>query len=167
MMTWVPGLLIFFFQASLGGLAWLWANLWMIWAIFVGFMIWIILLSLLALAISSIVKWRVVASGALLGLFFVPSAFGEIVNQLFLTRSGHLISLWATMNSIWRGLFGLFVRQTGAVRGRVSNPIYDGQSVDIVLLEPPLWVSWLIIALVCAVCVWLLARKVRAYEVIK
>jgi len=167
MMTLVPGLLIFFFQASLGGLAWLWANLWMIWAIFVGFMIWIILLSLLALAISSIVKWRVVASGALLGLFFVPSAFGEIVNQLFLTRSGHLISLWATMNSIWRGLFGLFVRQTGAVSGRVSNPIYDGQSVDIVLLEPPLWVSWLIIALVCAVCVWLLARKVRAYEVIK
>jgi len=167
MMTWVPGLLIFFFQASLGGLAWLWANLWMIWAIFVGFMIWIILLSLLALAISSIVKWRVVASGALLGLFFVPSAFGEIVNQLFLTRSGHLISLWATMNSIWRGLFGLFVRQTGAVSGRVSNPIYDGQSVDIVLLEPPLWVSWLIIALVCAVCVWVLARKVRAYEVIK
>lgn len=167
MMTWVPGLLIFFFQASLGGLGWLWANLWMIWAIFSGFMIWIILLSLLALAISSIVKWRVVASGALLGLFFVPSAFGEIVNQLFLTRSGHLISLWATMNSIWRGLFGLFVRQTGAVSGRVSNPIYDGQSVDIVLLEPPLWVSWLIIALVCAVCVWLLARKVRAYEVIK
>ena len=167
MMTWVPGLLIFFFQASLGGLGWLWANLWMIWAIFSGFMIWIILLSLLALAISSIVKWRVVASGALLGLFFVPSAFGEIVNQLFLTRAGHLISLWATMNSIWRGLFGLFVRQTGAVSGRVSNPIYDGQSVDIVLLEPPLWVSWLIIALVCAVCVWLLARKVRAYEVIK
>jgi len=167
MMTLVPGLLIFFFQASLGGRPCLWTNMWMIWAIFVGSMIWIILLSLLALAISSIVKWRVVASGALLGLFFVPSAFGEIVNQLFLTRSGHLISLWATMNSIWRGLFGLFVRQTGAVRGRVSNPIYDGQSVDIVLLEPPLWVSWLIIALVCAVCVWLLARKVRAYEVIK
>ena len=167
MITWVPGLLIFFFQASLGGLAWLWANLWMIWAIFFGFMVWIVLLSLLALAISSIVKWRVVASGALLGLFFVPSAFGEIVNQLFLTRSGHLISLWATINSIWRGLFGLFVRQTGAVRGRVSNPIYDGQLVDIALLEPPLWVSWTVIALVCAVCVWLLARKVRAYEVIK
>jgi ABC-type transport system involved in multi-copper enzyme maturation permease subunit len=167
LISWVPGLLIFFFQASLAGLAWLWANLWMIWAIFIGCMVWIILLSLLALAISSLVKWRVVASGALLGLFFVPSAFGEIVNQLFLTRVGNLISLWASMNSIWRGLFGLFVRQTGSVRGRVNNPIYDGQFVDIALLEPPLWVSWLIIALVCGVCVWLLARKVRAYEVIK
>lgn len=167
LVTWIPGLLIFFFQASLAGFAWLWANLWMIWAIFSGSLIWIILLSLLALAVSSFLKWRVVASGALLGLFFVPSAFGEIVNQLFLTRAGSLISLWASMNSIWRGLFGLFVRQSGTIRGKVDSPIYEGQVVNIALLEPPLWASWLIIALVCALCVWLLARKVRAYEVIK
>jgi ABC-2 type transport system permease protein len=167
MVTWVPGLLIFFFQASLAGLAWFWANLWMIWAIFFGCMVWIVLLSLLALAVSSLVKWRVVASGALLGLFFVPSAFGEIINQLFLTRVGHLASLWSTMISIWSGLFGLFERQTGAIRGTVSNPIYDKQFFDIKLLEPPLWASWLVILLICAVSVWLLARKVRAYEVIK
>ena len=167
LVTWIPGLLIFFFQASLAGLAWLWTNLWMIQAIFSGSMVWIVLLSLLALAVSSLVKWRVVASGALLGLFFVPSAFGAIVNELFLTRSGNLISLWATMNNIWRGLFGLFERQTGRITGTVSNPIYDKQFFDIVLLEPPLWASWLLIGLVCAVCVWLLARKVRAYEVIK
>ena len=36
LVTWIPGLLIFFFQASLAGFAWLWANLWMIWAIFFG-----------------------------------------------------------------------------------------------------------------------------------
>jgi len=167
LVTWVPGLLLFFFQASLAGLSWLWANLWMIWAIFFGSMVWIILLALLALAVSSLVKWRVVASGALLGLFFVPSTFGEIVNQLFLTRTGHLMSLWATMSSIWLGLFGLFVRQTGHVRGKVSNPIYDGQFFDIKLLEPPLWASWVLIVLVCAICIWLLGRKVRAYEVIK
>jgi len=167
LVTWVPGLLIFFFQASLSGLGWLWANLWMIWAIFFGSMAWIILLSLIALAVSSLVKWRVVASGALVGLFFVPSAFGEIINNLFLTRSGHLISLWATMVNVWSGLFGLFERQTGRVRGRVSNPIYDGQFVDIALLEPPLWASWLVIGIACAICVWLLSRKVRAYEVIK
>lgn len=167
LMTWIPGLLIFFFQASLGGLAWLWANLWMIPAIFFGCMVWIILLSLLALAVSALVKWRVVASGALLGIFFVPSAFGAIVNDLFLTRSGSLISLWAMVNNIWRGLFGLFERETGRIRGKVSNPIYDEQVFDFALLEPPLWASWLLIALVCAVCVWLLARKVRAYEVIK
>ncbi len=167
MVTWIPGLLIFFFQVSLAGFAWAWTNTWMMQAIFSASIIWIVLLSLLALTVSSLLKWRVVASGALLGLFFVPSAFGEIVNNLFLTRTGHLISLWATINSIWRGLFGLFVRQTGSIRGRVNNPIYDGQVVDIVLLEPPQWVSWLVIVLVCTICVWLLARKVRAYEVIK
>jgi ABC-type transport system involved in multi-copper enzyme maturation permease subunit len=167
LVTWVPGLLLFVFQASLAGVSWLWSNLWMAWSIFFGSVVWIILLSLLALAISSLVKWRVVASGALLGLFFVPSAFGEIINNLFLTRAGHLISMWATVNNIWLGLFGLFVRQTGRINGKVSNPIYDGQIMDIKLLEPPLWASWLLIIAVCGVCVWLLSRKVRAYEVIK
>lgn len=167
LMTWIPGLLIFFFQASLAGLTWLWANLWMIWAIFFGSMAWIILLSLIALAVSSVVKWRVVASGAMLGLFFVPSAFAEIVNELFLTRSGHLISLWASMNNIWLGLFGLFKRQVGMTRGAAGNPIYGEEFIAKALLEPPLWASWLVIVLVCAVCVWLLSRTVRAYEVIK
>jgi ABC-2 type transport system permease protein len=166
LVTWVPGLLIFFFQASLAGLSWLWSNLWMVGAILLGSMVWILLLSLVALAISSLVKWRVVASGAMLGLFFVPSAFGEIVNQLFLTRVGSLISMWASMNSIWRGLFWLFEREAGTVRGTVTNPIYERQFFDIVLMEPPLWASWLVIMLVCGVCVWILARKVRAYEVI-
>jgi ABC-type transport system involved in multi-copper enzyme maturation permease subunit len=164
--TWIPGLLVFFFQVSLAGVGWLWSNLWMIWSIFFGSMVWIILLSLIALAISALVRWRVVASGAILALFFVPGAFGEIINSLFLTKSAHLLSLWATMNSIWRGLFGLFERQTGTVRGTVTNPIYERQYFDIALLEPPLWTSWLVVILVCAVCIWLLARRVRAYEVV-
>lgn len=167
MITWVPGLLIFFFQASLAGFEWFWANLWMISSIFLGSLVWIILLSLLALSASALLKWRVVASGALLGLFFVTGAFGEIINNLFLTRFGHLISLSAAMNSIVDGLFWLFVRQSGSVRGTVTNPVYERQYFDIVLLEPPLWVSWLMFLAVCGICVWLLSRKVRAYEVIK
>ena len=167
LITWIPGLLLFFFQASLAGFEWLWSNAWMAWPIFFGSVVWITLLSLIALAVSSVLKWRVVASGAILGLFFVPGAFGEIVNQLFLTRAGHLISLWSSMNSIWMGLFGIFERQTGQVRGRIRNPVYDGQYVDIALIEPPLWASWLVIGAVCALCIWLLARRVRAYEVVK
>jgi hypothetical protein len=165
--TWIPGLLIFLFQASLAGFGWLWANLWMVWSIFLGSMVWITLLSLIALAISALVRWRVVASGAMLGMFFVPSALGEIINELFLTRAGHLVSLWATQISVWSGLFGLFERESDRIRGTVTNPIYQEQYFDITLMEPPLWASWLVLAFACAVCVWLLARKVRAYEVIK
>lgn len=167
LITWVPGLLIFFFQASLSGIGWLWSNAWMISSIFFSSAVWIVLLSLIALSVSALVKWRVVASGAMLGIFLVPSAFGEIVNNLFLTKTGNLISIWATMNNIWRGLFGLFERRAGTIKGTVTNPIYDKQFFDIVLLEPPLWASWLMLAAVCGICVWLLARKVRAYEVIK
>jgi ABC-2 type transport system permease protein len=158
LVTWIPGLLIFLFQASLSGFGWLWANAWMAGSIVFGFAVWIVLLSLLALAVSSIVKWRVVASGALLGMFFVPSAFAEIVNELFRTRSGNLFSMWATMNSIWLGLFGLFERQYETIRDRRLG--------EIAVLEPPLWASWLVIALICGICVWLLSRRVRAYEVI-
>jgi hypothetical protein len=107
-------------------------------------------------------KWRVVASGAMLAIFFIPSAFGEIVNALFLTRYGHLISLGAIMNSIWRGLFGMFQRQTGQVE---TN--FRGDFRTITLLEPPLWSSWLALGLFCAACILLIIRKVRAYEVVK
>lgn len=159
LVTWIPGLIIFFLQASLAGFAWFWKYLWVISAIFSGSMVWIILLSLLALAVSALVRWRVVASGALLGLFFVPGAFGQIINELFVTRSGQLISLWGTMNAVWLGMFGQFVRETTELR--------DSRMGAFTLLEPPLWASWLLITAVATVCVLLLARKVRAYEVIK
>ncbi|MDT7603871.1 MAG: type transport system permease protein [Acidobacteriota bacterium] len=167
LVTWVPGLLLFFFQAYLEGVGWLWSNLWIAGSIFLASAIWIVLLSLLALSVSAWVKWRVVASGALLGMFFIPSAFGEIINAMFLTRIGHLFSFGALMNNIWLGLFGLFVPQTGRIQGRITDSMHDNQLVDIRLIEPPLWASWFVIALVCAFCLWLLLRKVRAYEVVK
>jgi ABC-2 type transport system permease protein len=167
LVTWVPGLLIFAFQSYLEGVGWLWSNLWVAGAIFAASMVWIVLLTLLALSVSALLRWRVVASGALLGIFFLPSAFGALVNELLLTRVGHLISPGALVNNIWKGLFGSFVRQTGHVRGTRTDMFRDREFIDRVLLEPPLWASWLVLALVCLFCVWLLSRKVRAYEVVK
>ncbi len=131
-------------------------------SIFVGSLVWIVVLAFLSQAISAWLKWRVVASGALLAIFFIPSAFGEIINALFLTRIGHLISIGAIMNSIWRGLFGLFQRQTGSMSGTRG-----GRDFAVTLYEPPLWSSWLVLGLICAFFVLLLMRKVRAYEVVK
>lgn len=164
LLTWAPGLLLFLLQAYLEGARWFASNLWVAGAIFLASVTWIVLLSLLALAISAWVRWRVVASGALLGLFFVPSAFGEIVNGVFMTRLGNLISPAAVMGNIRRGLFGNFTREVG----RFNIEDAWGRSFrDVVLREPPLWACWLVAALVCVVCLWLLARKVRAYEVVR
>lgn len=162
LIMWVPGLLLFLFQAYLEGGGWLWQNLHIAGAIFLGSMVWILLLALMSQAVSALLRWRVAASAALLALFFIPTAFGEIVNGIFWTRWGHLISLRAVIGNIWSGLFGTFVRETGNFRGRIN-----GQRVSITLLEPPLWCSWLVLAALCAFCLYLLVRKVRAYEVVR
>ena len=162
LITWVPGLLLFILQAYLEGAGWFGKNLWLAGAIFLSAFVWIVVLAILSLAVSAWLKWRVVASGALLAIFFIPSAFGEIINALFLTRIGHLISIGAIMNSIWRGLFGLFQRQTGSMSGTRG-----GRDFAVTLYEPPLWSSWLVLGLICAFFVLLLMRKVRAYEVVK
>jgi len=162
LITWIPGLLLFLLQAYLEGAGWFGSNLRIGGAIILGSLVWIVVLAILSLAVSAWLKWRVVASGAMLAIFFIPSAFGEIVNVLFLTRLGHLISLGAIMNSIWRGLFGLFQRKTGQIEVN-----FNGSFREITLLEPPLWCSWLALSLFCAACVLLIIRKVRAYEVVK
>jgi ABC-2 type transport system permease protein len=162
LITWIPGLLLFILQAGLEGAGWFGNNLRLAGAIFLSAFVWIVVLSILSLAVSAWLKWRVVASGALLAIFFIPSAFGEIINALFLTRMGHLISIGAIMNSIWLGLFGLFQRQTGSMEGSRG-----GRDFAVTLYEPPLWSSWLVLGLFCGFFILLLMRKVRAYEVVK
>ncbi|MEP6741190.1 MAG: hypothetical protein ABJB61_01730 [bacterium] len=161
-MTWIPQLLLFCFQAYLEGAGWFVANLWIASAIFIGSVVWILLLALLSQAVSALVKWRVIASAALLGIFFIPSVFGEVINQLFLTRWGNIISLGALMKNVSAGLFGTFVRTTGHITD------FDGSvGREILMNEPPLWASWFALALICMICLALLSRKVKAYEVVK
>jgi ABC-2 type transport system permease protein len=161
--TWIPQLLLFLFQSYLEGWAWFRANLWLASSIVIGSLVWILLLALISQSISALVKWRVVASGAILGLFFIPSVFGEFINLVFATRWGSLISLGALMRNISMGLFGTFVQNSGVIR--IEN--FDGTVREIVLTEPPLWLCWGMLFLVCAVCLAVLHWKVKAYEVVK
>ncbi len=161
-MTWIPQLLLFLFQSYLEGARWFVDNLWIAGAIFIGSLVWILLLALLSQAISAVVKWRVVASAALLGLFFIPSVFAEVVNVLFRTRWGNIFSLGALMKNISSGLFGTFQRT------QTTSFDIGGELVTLaVITEPPLWVSWLALFVVCAICLALLSWKVKAYEVVK
>jgi hypothetical protein len=121
------------------------------------------LLALISQAVSAIVKWRVVASAAILGIFFIPSVFAEFFNFVFMTHWGHLISLAALMKNVSSGLFGSFVQASGTIRFEG----FDGTVREVILNEPPLWMCWGMLFLVCAICLALLARKVKAYEVVK
>ena len=160
-MTWIPQLLLFLFQAYLEGGTWLKDNLWLTTAIFLGSAVWILLLALISQTISALVKWRVVASAMMLGLFFVPSAFGVFVNEVFQTRIGNLISLGALMNNVQAGLFGTFVRTVTVDR----RPW--GEDAVVTITEPPLWAAWLVLFLICAACLAILSRRLKAYEVVK
>jgi len=161
--TWAPGLLLFLLQSSLEGWSWLAENIWIASAIFLGSLVWILLLALLTQAISAWVKWRVAARAALIGLFFIPSVFSELINQIFETRWGNIMSLSALIRNVWAGLFGSFVRQTSQIQEYRNGQIIR----EALMTEPPLWVSWLMLFLICATCLWLLSRKVKAYEVVK
>ncbi|HEX3185219.1 MAG TPA: hypothetical protein VHQ94_10495 [Pyrinomonadaceae bacterium] len=164
LMTWVPQLLLFFFQSYLEGFAWFKENLWIANSIVMAGLLWIFLLALLTQTISALVKWRVVASGALVALFLIPSAFGLFINEIFNTLWGNIISPIASITNVTAGLFGTFERvgEVRQIRG------WEGTVVrEVVLLEPPLWVSWTVLFLICAVCLALLSWRVKAYEVVK
>ncbi len=154
--TWIPGLVLFLFEAYLEGFSWFADNLWLANAIFFSSIMWILLLTLLSQTISALVKWRMAASAALLALYLIPSVFGEVINQMFATRWGHIISINALRDSVTAGLFGTFepaTRQISFSGERISN-------------EPPLWCSWFVLFLICAICLAILSRRVKAYEVV-
>jgi ABC-2 type transport system permease protein len=159
--TWVPGLILFSLQGYLEGWSWFTQNLWIASAIFIGSLVWILLLALLTQAISAWVKWRVASRAALLGAFFIPSAFSAVINEIFRTRWGYLFDLQALIANIWDGLFGRFQEQTTFIDN------LGVEQIDPLSSGPPLWASWLMLFLICSACLWLLSRKVKAYEVVK
>ena len=101
-------------------------------------------------------------SAAMLGLFFVSSAFGVFVNEVFRTRIGNLLSFVALMTNVSSGLFGTFVQTDTIVRMNINGVLQQTT-----VTEPPLWASWTMLFLICAVCLALLSRKLKAYEVVK
>src|SRR5450432_3321641 len=88
--TWIPGLLLFGAESSIAGAGWMWDNLWIARALFLGSLIWILILSLLALALSAWVKWKIAAAAIMLAIFFLGAGFGQAVNSILRTQQGAL-----------------------------------------------------------------------------
>jgi ABC-2 type transport system permease protein len=143
--TWVPLLLLYAFQVSLAGTAWLSAHAGLAGAIWVGSWAWILVLSLLALAFSAWVKWRPVAGFLILGFFMVTAGFAEALNGMVDTRWGTILNTSELLKIVWAALF---LTAPGAP-------------------DVPVAVALACLAGQCLFFLFLLVRKIRAYEVVR
>jgi ABC-2 type transport system permease protein len=153
--TWVPGLILFLLQAGLAGEGWGWNNAYIAWGLFAGSWIWIVVLALLATALSAWVRWKLAASALLFGTFFISAAFSEMVNEVLETKSGYLLNLGHLIGTIWARLMQISPRRT-----------LLGELFDIRRNEVPLWAAWVMLAVMAGICVLLLNKRLRGREVV-
>jgi ABC-type transport system involved in multi-copper enzyme maturation permease subunit len=148
MVTWVPCLLLFVYQCYSATQPWAAAHFSIAIGVFIGAVIWIAFLSILGLALSSWVKWRVVATGAIFAAIFVPAGVGAIVSAVLRTQWGFLLNLPVTMSILWQRLLGApeFMR-------------------SVTSLPTSAIVTVLILA--CLLCVAMLNARIRAREVVR
>jgi len=155
LITWVPALALWTMQAKMAGAAWWSGNLWLPKAIIVGSWVWILFLSLMALALSAFVRWRMVASALQFGIFLCAAGFSEAINAVMQTKAGYVINIGHVIGTIWMRLF----------RANTRDTIWRGL-FSVSERSMPEWQAWLVLAAVCMVCVLLLEKRLRGREVV-
>ena len=111
--TWMPALLLFFYAGYAAPQPWFRANLSIGFGLLFGSLIWIVFLSILGLAMSAWVKWRVVATGLIFACILISAAIGSMVQLILHTRWGLLLNLPVMMLTLWQRLFGLSAEPQG------------------------------------------------------
>ena len=144
LITWVPGLLLFAVQSSLAGWDWFRDNLRIGAALLFGQLLWCFVLALLGVALSAWVRWKIAAGALILAVYFAGAGFGAAFNAILRTNYGVVINLSSIINTIWFQMFH----------------IDDSTGI------PPA-AAWTALTVFCGICVWLLLRRVRAFEVVK
>jgi ABC-type transport system involved in multi-copper enzyme maturation permease subunit len=146
--TWVPCLLLFAYQGYSSPLPWAGGNLRIAGGMLAGAMIWIALISILGLALSSWVKWRVVATGIIFAAVLVPASVGAIVNAVLRTKWGFLLNLPFMMSFLWQRLLGVHSRLDG-------------------LIQIPTEAIVTMLVLACCLFAIMLNTRIRAREVVR
>lgn len=154
--TWVPSLLLWGLEASLEGNGWGAANWKLAVGVFVGSWLWILFLSLAAMALSAWVRWKLLASALQFGLFFIAAALSGILNQVLDTKLGHLVNPAFIIGFLWARLLEVESRRT------IFGEMFNVRTGD----EVPVWAAWTMFVVMCVACIWLLNRRLRAREVV-
>ena len=142
--TWIPGLLIFGVETSLSGRAWAADHLNLAGGVFVGSLLWIVILTLLALALSAWVRWRIVAGGLLLGVMFATAGFAAAIAAVVHSSAGFYLDPAALIAVIYANFFEI------EIESGISTPNACAG-----------------LAVMCAFCVLLLSKKIRAFQVVR
>jgi ABC-2 type transport system permease protein len=143
LITWIPGLILFFMQAGMAEGSWFRENWRVGTGILLGFALWTLLVSLVALASSAYAKIKVVAGGIVLGFFFLLGGASSMINLV--------------LQSTW---------------GNALSPSWAGRRVWYALLDvdPPAGPGALeclsVLAVIMLLLILLLERKLRPVEVI-
>jgi ABC-2 type transport system permease protein len=143
--TWIPLSLLFLLQWQLSATAWFGSNWYVLTGIFLGSWLWIIVLSLVALAVSAWVRWRIVAIAATMAILLVPAGFGGVITGVLRTNWGFLFNIPYLMTLIWTDLL------------RVPLPL---QAV-------PVPVAWATMIGAAALALILLTRRIEARQVVR
>jgi len=141
--TLVPSLFLFALQSALAKGPWLEENAHLGPGLLVGFSLWILVLSVYALAVSAWVKWKPFARILFLGSILVAAAVGNVFKVLYGSWWGSVMVLNDLMVRIWDQLLG---RATSSA-------------------VPP-FAAWFFLLLFIVVSLLLLYRRIRAFEVV-
>jgi len=144
LVTLIPGLFVFIMQASLASTAWLQANWFLGQGMVLGFLLYIVMVSLIALTCSAYVKWRVVAGALVLAFFFVLAGASQIINQVLRVEWGSLLNPGFAIYTVWCALLGV-------------EPLEDA---------PGAWDCFTVLVLMLGALLAVLLRKLRPVEVV-
>jgi ABC-type transport system involved in multi-copper enzyme maturation permease subunit len=148
--TWVPCLLLFSLQAGLAT-GWAWSHLWMVVPIVLCSAIWILMLSLMSLAVSAWVKLRIVATGVIFIAFLIPAGLGEMFNHIMGTYWGRLLNFSYMFRLIVLNAF----RQESGLLGSIGWN------------EIPVPAAWGAMIFVCLLSLVILNARLRARETVR
>ena len=146
--TWVPLMILFVYQCYASPQPWAMAHMQVAFGLFVGSILWIVVLALVGLAVSSWVKWRVIATGAIFAVVFVPAGVGGMVSAILRTKWGFLLNVPVVMTEVWMRLLGV-------------PPFGDPR------LWFPMGALATVLIVAAALCVFVLNARIRAREVVR
>lgn len=142
--AWLAPFLILALHVNFQGLGWISDNAGLTLGVLIAPWLWVLAISLFALAMSAWVRWKAVAGFGMLFVVLAGFFFGYMIMGLFNTPYGAMI------NPIW-------------VVDRAAASIMGGEA----LARLPAPGAWISLAVFFAVSLFLLERKLRAYQVVR